>query len=181
MILNKMKNGAYGEKYRFQFSSLTWLIIYSAIFIIMGIPGLLFKPLILAIWILVIIIGDFLFLVLSRTLLLYEDGFIVTRLTSSAEKLSKLPYQKFINVYVNIRVVRGNNYFDFFYFDGNDKKNGLSYKIGDVFKTIKPLLFLQLKGVKIYIDDEVFAKNVFGVKIEDLKTEVVDKKTWYVG
>ena len=176
-----MRLGSFGEIYRFQFSSLPWLIIYSAIFITIGVLGFLFEPLILIIWITVVIIGDILFLTLSRILLFYGDGFTVTRLTSSAKNLSKSSYKKFLDVYVYIRAVRGNNYFKFFYLNENEQKDEVNYNISEIGNTITPLIFLHSKGVKIYIDDKGFAKNVFGVKIEDLKTEVVDKKTWYVG
>ena len=77
ILWNVMKLGAYGEKFRFQFSSFWNLILYCSIFIGMGILSLLFNPLILFGWILTIIVCVILLIMFSKILLFYDDGFVV--------------------------------------------------------------------------------------------------------
>lgn len=179
MLLNKMKSGSLGEKYRVQLSSLTNLILYSLLFISIGFLGLFFYPAILAIWILCVILVDIAIVMFAKTLLLYDEGFIVTSLSRFKNGLKKSPYTKFINVHVYVRVVRGNNYFNFFYENEIGKKDEISYKIANVSKVQQSLYFLHSKNIPIYINDEYYASNVFKTKVESLKVLVIDKKIWY--
>ena len=182
MILNKMIYGSYGEKYRFQFTTLFRFLFLSILFMVTGILSFLFYPVMLIICESVIIIWAIALLLYTEILLLYDNCFIVTRLTRPEKRFQQLQYDSLIEVYVNIRLVRGNNYYSFYYINRNNKRcGGVSYKVTGIDKTIAPLIFLYSKGIKIHINDETFAKHIFGVKEGELKKEVVNKQSWYVG